>query len=185
MWSQNDENNNGSKSTVTDNEHDEDTNHSVDNSMALVIVEEKTVTTPRNDDNCDNSMALVVVDSIVKEKKQEAPITNSNVKDVLDALSLFTTLPTVISYAAQKLKKEQDDGSNEPYLPSSLMRHAAQKLKKEQDDGSNKPYKAVLQLHKLSHTVKGRFRTREIVLMIVFRESASQHASARNHVIYG
>ncbi|GKD79034.1 hypothetical protein Tco_1341655 [Tanacetum coccineum] len=75
-----------SKSTVTDNEHDEDTNHSVDNSMALVIVEEKPVTTPRNDDNCDDSMALVVVDSIVKEKKQEVPITNSNVKDVLDAL---------------------------------------------------------------------------------------------------
>ncbi|GJS22043.1 hypothetical protein Tco_0450675 [Tanacetum coccineum] len=73
--SQNDENN-GSKSTVTDNEHDEDTNHSVDNLMALVIVEEKTVTTPRNDDNCDDSMALVVVDSIVKEKKQEVPITN-------------------------------------------------------------------------------------------------------------
>ncbi|GKA97927.1 hypothetical protein Tco_0825821 [Tanacetum coccineum] len=56
------------------------------NSMALVIVEEKPVTTPRNDDNCDDSMALVVVDSIVKEKKQEVPITNSNVKDVLDAL---------------------------------------------------------------------------------------------------
>ncbi|GKD79033.1 hypothetical protein Tco_1341654, partial [Tanacetum coccineum] len=46
-------------------------------------------------------------------------------------------------------------------LPSSLVRHAAQKLKKEQDDGSNEPYKAVLQLHKLSHTDKGRFRTRK------------------------
>ncbi|PWA63648.1 hypothetical protein CTI12_AA324330 [Artemisia annua] len=87
--SQNDENN-GSKSSVTNNDidnegHDEDTNHSVDNSMALVLVEEKMVATPRNDDKCDDSMALVVFDSIVKEKKQ-VPITNGNVKDVLDAL---------------------------------------------------------------------------------------------------
>lgn len=86
--------NNGSKSPVTmniDNEgHDEDTNYNVDNSMALVIVEEKAILTTKHeedrDDSFDNSMALVVVDSVLKEEKQEIPISSGNVKDVLDAL---------------------------------------------------------------------------------------------------
>ncbi|KAL7612407.1 uncharacterized protein LOC111916426 [Lactuca sativa] len=86
--------NNGSKSSVTKNidyeEHDQDTYYNVDNSMALVIVEEKALMTTKREEDCDdsfnNSMALVVVDSVIKEEKQEMPISTSNVKDVLDAL---------------------------------------------------------------------------------------------------
>ncbi|KAJ9540255.1 hypothetical protein OSB04_026761, partial [Centaurea solstitialis] len=90
-----DDDNNGSKSLVTmnnveDERHDKDIDYNVDNSMALVMIEEATILTLGNDknhdDNFDNSMALVVVDNVVKEEKQDVPISNGNVKDALDAL---------------------------------------------------------------------------------------------------
>ncbi|KAL4576546.1 hypothetical protein LXL04_012642 [Taraxacum kok-saghyz] len=86
--------NKGSKCPVTKNidneEHDQDTYCNVDESMALVIVEEKTILTTEHvedrDASFDNSMALVIVDSMITEEKQDIPISNGNVKDVLDAL---------------------------------------------------------------------------------------------------
>lgn len=87
--------NNGSKSPITkenidDEGHGEDVDYNVDNSMALVMVEETTIMTSGYDENrddaFDNSMALVVVDNVVKEDKQDMPISHGNVKDVLDAL---------------------------------------------------------------------------------------------------
>ncbi|MFS8012034.1 hypothetical protein Hanom_Chr14g01315971 [Helianthus anomalus] len=87
--------NNGSRSFVMrDNdvnvERDQGRYHNVDNSMALIVVEEKSITSPRShehdDDICDNSMALVVVNSTMKEENKDYPISNGNVKDVLDAL---------------------------------------------------------------------------------------------------
>ncbi|KAI3809390.1 hypothetical protein L1987_25362 [Smallanthus sonchifolius] len=89
------EDDNGSKCYTTKNnnyneEHNQDTYHNVDNSMALVVVEKKLTITPRNDEDqeytFDTSMALVVVDSKVKEENQDVSISNGNVKDVLDAL---------------------------------------------------------------------------------------------------
>ncbi|MFS7957115.1 hypothetical protein Hanom_Chr07g00662641 [Helianthus anomalus] len=73
----------------SDNEeqNDEDKYHNVDNSMALVLVENKEAMTPSKDEDIyDTSMALVVVDSKVKEEKQDVSISNGNVKDALDAL---------------------------------------------------------------------------------------------------
>ncbi|KAI3799483.1 hypothetical protein L1987_34781 [Smallanthus sonchifolius] len=87
------EDNNGPKSFVThnindDEEQDQGTYHNVDNSMALITVEEKSSSTPMNgednDDTYDNSMALVVVDSMVKKENKEVLLSNGNVKDVLD-----------------------------------------------------------------------------------------------------
>ncbi|KAJ0771498.1 hypothetical protein HanPI659440_Chr07g0269781 [Helianthus annuus] len=77
----------------SDNEEqkDQDKYHNVDNSMALVLVENKVTMTPSKDEDhhediYDTSMALVVVDSKVKEEKQDVSISNGNVKDALDAL---------------------------------------------------------------------------------------------------
>ncbi|MFS7957129.1 hypothetical protein Hanom_Chr07g00662791 [Helianthus anomalus] len=73
----------------SDNEeqNDQDKYHNVDNSMALVLVENKEAMTPSKDEDIyDTSMALVVVDSKVKEEKQDVSISNGNVKDALDAL---------------------------------------------------------------------------------------------------
>ncbi|KAM0003731.1 hypothetical protein Hdeb2414_s0272g00853491 [Helianthus debilis subsp. tardiflorus] len=73
----------------SDNEeqNDQDKYHNVDNSMALVLVENKETMTPSKDEDIyDTSMALVVVDSKVKEEKQDVSISNGNVKDALDAL---------------------------------------------------------------------------------------------------
>ncbi|KAM0023018.1 hypothetical protein Hdeb2414_s0023g00634971 [Helianthus debilis subsp. tardiflorus] len=68
-------------------ERDQGRYHNVDNSMALIVVEEKSITSPRNDDDiCDNSMALVAVNSTMKEENKDCPISNDNVKDVLDSL---------------------------------------------------------------------------------------------------
>ncbi|KAI3705359.1 hypothetical protein L1987_75595 [Smallanthus sonchifolius] len=90
------EDDNGSKYYTAKNnnyneEHNQDTYHNVDNSMALVVVEKNVTITPRNDEDqediFDTSMALVVVDSsMVKEENQDVSISNGNVKDVLDAL---------------------------------------------------------------------------------------------------
>lgn len=56
--------------------------------MALIMDEEKSTSTPSNDDDLyDNSMALVAVDSMAKEEIKDVLISNGNVKDVLNALS--------------------------------------------------------------------------------------------------
>ncbi|KAK1409820.1 hypothetical protein QVD17_36351 [Tagetes erecta] len=81
------EDNNGSKSIVTQNNIDNEEHHNVDNSLALIMVEEKSISTPGNEDDLnDNSMAIVAVNSMVQEEKKDALISNGNVKDVLDAL---------------------------------------------------------------------------------------------------
>ncbi|XP_071734775.1 uncharacterized protein [Rutidosis leptorrhynchoides] len=86
------DNSHGSKSLSTTNnhsneKHDRDIDHNVDNSMALIIVEDSAITKPTKDeDSFDNSMALVVVDSRVAKERQEVPTCSTNVKDVLDAL---------------------------------------------------------------------------------------------------
>ncbi|KAK9078614.1 hypothetical protein SSX86_002671 [Deinandra increscens subsp. villosa] len=88
------ENNGSNYNTKKNNNYNEeniqDTSHNVDNSMALVMVEKKVIITPKNDEDqeviFDTSMALVVVDSMVKEEKQDVPLSNDKVKNVLDAL---------------------------------------------------------------------------------------------------
>ncbi|XP_024995545.1 transcriptional regulator IFH1 [Cynara cardunculus var. scolymus] len=73
------------KNNINDEGHNtEDIDDNVDNSMALTIMTSEHDTD--RDDGFDNSMALVVVENVIKEEKQDVPISNGNVKDVLHAL---------------------------------------------------------------------------------------------------
>ncbi|KAJ0704668.1 hypothetical protein HanPI659440_Chr14g0565151 [Helianthus annuus] len=116
--------NNGSRSFgMRDNdvnvERDQGRYHNVDNPMALIVVEEKSITSPRNhehdDDICDNSMALVAVNSTMKEENKDCPISNGNVKDVLDALR----------YARECLQTSMD---MRRHMKSNIVQHRLDRI---------------------------------------------------------